>query len=117
MQVENVIAFATETEPAGLEILVNFGVFAGRDATQAELEELGRLIVPEAGEASIVSEQRHEISEDVEVLLHQVRVSISPDNVPADSVERKAFCERLVTLAEIWARQCINERHAEISEL
>ena len=117
MQVENVIAFTTEQEPAGLEILVNFGVFAGRDATQAELEELGKLIVPEAGAASIVSEQRHEISEDVEILLHQVRVSISPENVPADDVERKAFCERLVTLAEIWARQCINERHAEISEL
>lgn len=117
MQVENVIAFATEQEPAGLEILVNFGVFAGRDATQAELEELGKLIVPAAGEVSIVGEQRHEMSEDVEVMLHQVRVSISPDKVPSDAAERKAFCEQLVTLAEIWARQCINERHAEISEI
>ena len=117
MQVENVIAFATEQEPAGLEILVNFGVFAGRDATQAELEELGKLIVPEAGEVSIVGEHRHEMSEDVEVVLHQVRVTISPENVPPEGPERKAFCERLVTLAEIWARQCINERHAEISEL
>lgn len=117
MQVENVIAFATEQEPAGLEILVNFGVFAGRDATQAELEELGKLIVPEAGEVSIVGEQRHEMSEDVEVVLHQVRVSVAPENVPPEGDERKAFCERLVTLAEIWARQCINERHAEINEL
>jgi len=40
MQVENVIAFAVEEEPAGLEIRINFGVFAGRDATPAELEEL-----------------------------------------------------------------------------
>jgi hypothetical protein len=108
MQVENVIAFATEEDPAGLEIRVNFGVFAGRDATSAELEELGKLLVPEAGEISIVGEQRHEISEDAEVLLHQVRVSVSPENVPDDPAERKEFCERLVTLAEIWARQCIN---------
>jgi hypothetical protein len=117
MQVENVIAFATEQEPAGLEIRINFGVFAGRDATSAELEELGKLLVPEAGEVSIVGEQRHEISEDAEILLHQVRVSVAPDIVPDGEDERTAFCERLVTLAEIWARQCISERHAEISEL
>jgi hypothetical protein len=117
MQVEQAIAFAVEQEPSGLEIRVNFGVFAGRDATTAELEELGKLLVPEAGEVSIVGEERHEVAEEVEVVLHQVRVSITPENVPENRAERKAFCERLVTLAEIWARQCINERHAEITEL
>jgi len=117
MQVENVIAFVTEEDPAGLEIRVNFGVFAGRDATSAELEELGKLLVPEAGEISIVGEQRHEMSEDAEVVLHQVRVSVSLENVPGDPEERKEFCQRLVTLAEIWARQCINERSSEISDL
>jgi hypothetical protein len=117
MQVENVIAFAIEQEPAGLEIQINFGVFAGRDPTSAELEELGKLLVPEAGEVSIVGEQRHEISEDAEVVLHQVRVVVSPENVPDDPGERKEFCERLVTLAEIWTRQCINERSSEISDL
>jgi hypothetical protein len=117
MQVENVIAFAAEEDPAGLEIRVNFGVFAGRDATSAELEELGKLLVPEAGEISIVGEQRHEMSEDAEVVLHQVRVSVSQENVPDDPGARKEFCERMVTLSEIWARQCINERSSEISDL
>jgi hypothetical protein len=117
MQVEETIAFAVEQEPAGLEIRVNFGVFAGRDATTAELEELGRLLVPEAGEVSIVGEERHDLTGDVEVVVHQVRVAVPQAAIPGDSAERKAFCERLVTLAEIWARQCINERHAEITEL
>ncbi len=117
MQVENVIAFAVDQDPSGLEIWVNFGVFAGRDATSAELEELGKLLVPEAGEVSIVGEQRHEISGDAEVVLHQVRISVSPEIVPDDPSERKELCERLVTLAEIWARQCINERHSEIADL
>jgi hypothetical protein len=116
MQVENVIAFAVEQEPAGLEIRINFGVFAGRDATSAELEDLGKLLVPEAGEISIVGEQRHEISEDAEIVLHQVRVSVSPEMVPDDREDRTELCERLVTLAEIWARQCINERRAEIAD-
>jgi len=117
MQVEEAIAFAVEQEPAGLEIRVNFGVFAGRDATTAELEELGRLLVPEAGEVSIVGEERHEITEGAEIVLHQVRVAIPPEVVPEGRAERKDFCERLVTLAEIWARQCIHERHGEIADL
>jgi hypothetical protein len=117
MQIENAIAFAVDQEPAGLELRINFGVFAGRDATSAELEELGKLLVSEAGEISIVGEERHELSEDVEVVLHQVRVSVAPDNVPDDRVERRKFCERLVTLAEIWARQCISERHSELTDI
>lgn len=117
MQVENAIAFAVDQEPAGLELRINFGVFAGRDATSAELEELGKLLVSEAGEISIVGEERHELSEDAEVVLRQVRVSVAPDNVPDERAEQRKFCERLVTLAEIWARQCISERHAELTDI
>jgi hypothetical protein len=117
MQIERTIAFATEQEPSGLEIRVNFGVFAGRDATTAELEELGQLLLPEAGEVSIVGEERHEVSDGTEAVLHQVRVVIPPDAVPLDRNDRRAFCERLVGLAEIWARRCIHERHADITEL
>jgi len=117
VQVEEAIAFVVEQEPAGLEIRINFGVFAGRDATTAELEELGKLLVPEAGEISITGEERHDITEAAEVVLHQVRVAVPPEAVPNDPNERKAFCERLVTLAEIWARGCFNQRHAEIADL
>jgi hypothetical protein len=117
VQVEEAIAFVVEQEPAGLEIRINFGVFAGRDATTAELEELGKLLVPEAGEVSVTGEERHDLTEDAEVVLHQVRVAVPPDAVPKAGPKRADFCERLVTLAEIWARQCINERHAEITEL
>jgi hypothetical protein len=117
MQVEDAIAFATEHEEKGLEIRVNFGVFAGRDATSAELEDLGKLVVPEAGAASIVAEERHEMSDGVEVVLHQVRVTIPEDQVPQGRAGRNALCGRLVGLCEIWARRCIHERHADITEL
>ena len=83
----------------------------------AELEELGGLLLPEAGEISIVGEERHELADSVELVLRQVRVAIPPDRVPKERDERKAFCERLVGLAEIGARRCIEERHADISEL
>ncbi len=117
MQVENTIAFIAEQEEPGLEIRVNFGVFAGRDATTAELEELGALLLPEAGEISIVGEERHELADSVELVLRQVRVAIPPERVPQDAGERNAWCERLVGLAEIWARRCIEDRHADITEI
>ena len=90
MQVEQAIAFATEQEQSGLEIRVNFGVFAGRDATTAELEELGQLLLPEAGEVSIVGEERHELSDGTEAVLHQVRVAVPTDAVPVNWDERRA---------------------------
>jgi hypothetical protein len=117
MRVEQAIAFTVEQEPAALEIRVNFGVFAGRDATSAELAELGKLLVPEAGHVVVVGEERHELAADVEVVLHQVRVAVPREAVPGDPKERKEFDIRLVTLAEIWARRCINERHGEITDL
>jgi hypothetical protein len=117
MKVENAIAFPAEHEETGFEIRVNFGVFAGRDATSAELDDLGKLLVPEAGATSIVAEERHEMSDNVEVVVHQVRVAIPPDQVPADRGERRALQGRLVSLCEIWARRCIHERHADITEL
>src|SRR5262249_20247046 len=113
MQVEQAIAFAAEQEPSGLEIRVNFGVFAGRDATTAELDELGKLLLPEAGEVSIVGEERHELSDGTEAVLHQVRVAVPVESVPLDRNTRRSFCQRLVCLAEIWARRCIKERHAD----
>jgi hypothetical protein len=116
VQIEETMAFAADHEPAGLEIRVNFGVFGGRDATSAELDELGKLLVPEVGPVSIVAEQRHEMSPDAEVVVHQVRVAIPPETVPRDEAERKALSERLVGLSEIWARSCINERHLDISD-
>jgi hypothetical protein len=103
-------------EPA-LEIRVNFGVFAGRQATPAEIDELARELLPDIGEVSIVAEERHEIGEEAEASLNQVRIEVAPDHLPADERELDVLCGRLVEAAETWARACIAERHAEISEL
>ena len=110
------IAFATRTEPPGLEIRVNFGIFAGREATPAELEELGHELVPDVGEVSVVSEQRHEGSEESEAALHQVRIEIAGDRLPADRAELDELELRLLATAERWASTCVADRHAELTE-
>jgi hypothetical protein len=111
------LAFVARVQDVpGLEIRVNFGVFAGRDATPAELDELAHLLVPEVADVSVVAEQRHEVGEEVEASLHQVRVEVADDHLPADADEREDLCQRLLESVEEWARTCIADRHAEVAE-
>ncbi len=113
----SLIAFETRTEPPGLEIRINFGVFAGREATPAELEELAQAILPEVQEVSVVAENRHEVGPESEASVHQVRVEVSVAELPEDDVERDRLARRLVGIAERWAEACIADRHAEVAEI
>ncbi len=118
MQTDSQIAFATRhPEPPGLEIRVNFGVFAGRDATAAEIDDLAKALLPRVGEVSIIAEDRHEIGSEVEVALHQVRVEIDEDQLPSDQHERDELRGRLLEIVERWADSSIAERHVEVTEL
>jgi hypothetical protein len=117
MSVEPQIAFCVrEVESPGVEVRVNFGVFAGRGATAAEIDELAKVLLPKVGEVAIVAERRHEIGEDSEASLNQVRIEVAPDQLPDDEHELDLLCGRLVEASESWARSCIAERHAEVSE-
>jgi hypothetical protein len=109
------IAFATHVhdEPA-VEVRVNFGILAGREATPAEIDDLASVLLKAAPQVSIISEQRHEIGQDVEASLHQVRIELEHgvvDEAPEalDSLERA-----LVQAAEDWAVQCAASRQVEV---
>ena len=118
MMNEPQLAFAVrEVEPPGVEVRVNFGIFAGRGATPAEIDELAAALLPKVGEVSIVAEERHEIGEGSEASLNQVRIEIAPEQLPDDERKLDLLCGQLVEAADTWARACIADRHAEVSEL
>jgi hypothetical protein len=112
------IAFVAERhdDPA-IEILVNFGVFAGRDATAAEIDRLAEWLLDEVREVTIVAEERHEIGGTVEASVHLVRVDVDAENVPAEDFEREGLEARLVERAEHWARACVADRPVETPDL
>jgi hypothetical protein len=87
------------------DIRVNFGMFAGRDATQAEIDELARELLAEVQAITIVAEQRTIADRDVEASVHQIRIELG-----------KADPQRPLLIAERWAEACVAERHAEITE-
>ena len=114
---ESVIAFATRSlEPPALEIRVNFGMFAGREATPAEIDDLAAAMLGKVTEIAIVAEERHEIGPHSEASLHQVRIEVAGEDLPRDEHELDEFRGRLIETAEHWALECIAERRVEVSD-
>jgi hypothetical protein len=87
------------------DIRINFGMFAGRDATQAEIDELARDLLEEVEAITIVAEQRTVADREMEASVHQIRIELG---------ERDP--QRPLLIAERWAASCVAERHAEITE-
>ncbi|HWH55570.1 MAG TPA: hypothetical protein VNT04_08345 [Gaiellaceae bacterium] len=118
MHTEPELAFYTRhPEPPGLEVRVNFGIFTGRAATAAEIDDLAQALLPKVGEVSIVAEERHLIGTDTEASLHQVRIEVDPEHIPVDEHDADVLAGRLVEAAETWARECAAERHVGITDI
>jgi hypothetical protein len=96
-----------QDEP-GIEVRVNFGVFAGRLATPAEIDELAVALRDLLPSFAIVSEQRHEFGGAVEASVHQVVVEVPQERA---GVEPDVLAEQIVFAANGWALECIASRH------
>ncbi len=115
---EPAIAFATRTfEPPALEIRVNFGLFAGREATPAEIDGLAGELQDRVTDLTIVAEERHELSRHSEASIHQVRIEVSGDELPSSEHELDELRGRLIEITERWARRCVADRHIEPADL
>jgi hypothetical protein len=91
-----------------LEIRVNFGVFAGRNATQAEIDDLAHALHAEVDSFAIVAEERHEFGGIAEASVRQVVIELGEET---DGLE-----QRVSEIAEQWARDCIHSR-SDLGEL
>jgi hypothetical protein len=108
------LAFAiNEHQAPAIEILVNFGVFAGRTVTSAEIDRLAEWLLDEVEDVTIISEDRHEIGRDAGASAHQVRIEVGRASAPVDRGELRQLEQRCVERADYWARTCIAERHVE----
>jgi hypothetical protein len=89
---------------AGSAIVVNFGVLSGREATQAEVDRLGRRLLRAVPHVSVSACRRHELADDGhESIVHQVVVEgIEP-----------ALARDLVAVCDDWATDCAAERRLE----
>ena len=92
---------------------INFGVFAGRAVTPAEIDELARQVSDLVPAFAIVAEERHEFGSSVETSIRQVVIEVGRDYVGEDA---EMLCERIVARAEQWASDSIRAR-SDLGEL
>jgi hypothetical protein len=97
-----------EHDEPGIEIRVNFGVFAGRHATPAEIDELALALRDFVPSFAIVSEERHEFAGTVEAAVHQVVVEVPQEHAGGAP---DVLAEQIVLSANGWALDCIASRH------
>lgn len=105
------IAFLADPGETPVEVRINFGIFAGRQATPAEIDELSRELLPLLDHVTIVAEARHEITAHSEASVSSVRVELGAGPVEAE------LAESIVGRCERWAQSCIADRHADVAEL
>ena len=86
------------------DIRVNFGMFAGRDATQAEIDDLAHELLAEVEAITIVAEQRTIADREMEASVHQIKIELGDEDP-----------QRPLLIAERWAEACVAERHSEFS--
>ena len=115
MNLEPQIAFAARSDdPPALEIRINFGILAGRDATPAEIDDLARALLAHVQDVSIVSEQHYEVGHGHEATVHQVRVAVDAVVLPEDEPELELVTQQLLQASAVWAEHCASVRHAEL---
>ncbi len=93
---------ATRETDHELELVVNFGMFAGRDATAAEVERLAGELLDDLESVEIVCEHRYEFSREREGSVYQVRVLVPHHG--------EGVVGRLSEKTEAWAAGCIADR-------
>lgn len=97
------VSFVRVDDDAGRSIVVNFGVLSGREATQAEVDRLGRRLLGSLPRVSVSACRRHELAAGHESIVHQVVVEgLDP-----------AVADEVVGICDAWATDCAAERRLE----
>jgi len=111
LEQEPLLVFAPEA-PAlpALELCVNFGLFASREVTPAEIDDLARDLLTKVARVTIVSERHYEIGAGAEAAVHQLRVQIQPGALRSDQPDLAKLRGRLLEITERWARASIATR-------
>lgn len=101
---DTTIAFVRAAGGGTTEIVVNFGLLSGREATLAEVDRLARRLCDVMPEARVHAVRTHDMARGSESVVHQVVVENGAAEVDA---------ETLRSLSETWAKECADDRSLE----
>ena len=101
---DTTIAFVRAASDGTDEIVVNFGLLSGREATLAEVDRLARRLCALLPEVRIHAVRTHDMTRGSESVVHQVVVEAGTAGGDAETMR---------SLAEDWAKECADDRSLE----
>lgn len=105
VEAEPIPAFVSQRSP--LEITVNFGLFAGRELSRADVDNLGEALLTKVGGVTVFGGRRYELATGAtEVVAYEVRVTFPPLTLPASEAQVESLVQDLLQTIEGWARRC-----------
>ena len=101
LSMDTTTAFVRSAANGTIEVVVNFGLLSGREATQAEADRLGRRVCDVTGCARVQAVRTHDMGPDSEAIVNQVVLCAEAPAADADTI--RSICEE-------WAIDCASER-------
>jgi hypothetical protein len=89
-----------------IQVLVNFGVFTGRDATRPEVERLVEALLERVPVATVTVQQRYEPSAELSLGLHEVLIEVFEDAAVESGHDFDVLRALIVADAERWVEGC-----------
>jgi len=101
---DTTIAFLRPASDGSTEIVVNFGLLSGREATLAEVDRLARRLCDVMPEARVHAVRTHDMTRGAESVVHQVVV---------EAGDAEGDAETMRSISERWATECAEDRSLE----
>ena len=102
MAVESAASFVSSASP--LEITINFGVMAGRDAAREDINMLGEQLMLFVPSVTLFAGRRYEFAAGAaKVAASEVHARFDEAVLPADRAGREVLIEELLAATSAWA--------------
>jgi hypothetical protein len=113
---EPVAAYVSQESP--LELTVNFGIFAGREAFRDDVDRLGEALLALVSGVTLFAGRRYEFAPGAaEVAAYEVEIRFPTFILPTEPAEHEALVDKLLETVGLWARDCAASPPAEGEDL
>jgi hypothetical protein len=109
------VSLAPEAAPPAVMVVANFGIVAGRRASQAEIEGLWESVEAIVSQATITVEDRNQFAERTSTCVHQVSVAVDEDIVRGSGLDPEVLREQLEAELDRWLKGCAGRVRGELT--
>ena len=112
MDFEPVAAYVSHDSP--LQLTVNFGIVAGRDASRADIDRLGEMLLALVSGVTLFAGHRYEFAQGAaELVANEVTIQFPPYILPTEEAELEPLVDTLLETLRRWALDCAATPPAE----